>query len=93
MLGVEIREWMPPSIYKKSNSMNYVLVKTISRLLDQPDLLSPYLDQGLAEAGERLSSYLAEPDSGYVGDMRIADSWARELGIADWYQWTSSNKP
>lgn len=87
-LEPEIKKWTPPSIYRKSNAMNYVLAKATGKLLDDSGLITPYLESGLAEVGERLDSYLAGEDKGYVDDMRVGDGWAKELGITDWYRWT-----
>ncbi|MDA2912524.1 hypothetical protein MYX77_00940 [Acidobacteriia bacterium AH_259_A11_L15] len=87
-LDPEIEKWTPPSIYKKTNSMNYVLAKATSKLLNEPGLIAPYREEGFAEIGEKLDSYMAETDRGYVNDIRVADAWAKELGIAGWYEWT-----
>ncbi|MBI4446875.1 MAG: hypothetical protein HY645_13340 [Acidobacteria bacterium] len=86
-LESEIRKWTPPPIYAKSNTMNYVLAKAIGKLLDEPYLTVPYVEQGFAEIGEKLDSYLREPDRGHAGDMCIVDAWARELSLEGWYHW------
>lgn len=86
-LGKEIKQATPPSIYRNSNAMNYVLAKTTYRLLNEPDLLAPYLEAGFLEQGERLHSYFGSEDRGYIDDMRVADAWGRESGIDGWYEW------
>lgn len=89
-LDAKMKEWAPPSIYRKSNAMNYVLAKIDGRLLNQPNLIAPYAEQGVAQLGEKLVSYLAEADTGHVGDMRAADAWAKEMSIEGWYRWVKS---
>ena len=82
-----IKRLTPPTVYCKSNAMNYPLVKTITRLLAVPRLLEPYVESGFDEVGERLTSYLGGEDRGYMDDRRIADAWARELDLDRFYRW------
>jgi len=82
-----VKQWAPPAIYRKSNAMNYVLVKNTSKLLDEPDLIAPYLKNGFERLGEKLGSYLNDEDKGYAQDVWIADVWANELEIEDWFEW------
>ncbi len=86
-LEPRVRDCVPPSIYEESNTVNYPLAKTIGQLRNEPELLAPYQENGFAARGENLDSYLKEPDRGYAGDMRLADDWADEIGVRDWYQW------
>jgi len=86
-LGPTVKQWTPPAIYRKSNAMNYVLVNNTSKLLDEPDLIAPYVKNGFERLGEKLSLYLNDEDKGYGQDVRIADVWANELEIQDWFQW------
>lgn len=85
-LRPEIERLTPPTIYEKSNSMNYVMANAIGRLLGEPSLIAPYVESGFSDIGVRLDSYLWKEDEGYADDMRVADSWATELGITDWYR-------
>lgn len=86
-LQPRIKNCVPASIYEKSNTVNYPLAKTIGQLRNESDLLAPYQDGGFAVMGERLDSYLREHDCGYPGDMRLADAWAKEIAVRDWYRW------
>jgi len=86
-LDPEIRKWTPPAIYRKSTAINYVLGKNTSKLLDEPDLIAPYVKNGFERLGEKLSSYLNDEDRGYSQDVLIADVWANELEVEDWFQW------
>ena len=86
-LEPKIRDWAPPSIYKRSNSMNYAMAKRIAKLVNEPGLVAPYLEKGLGEIGEKLDSYLAGEDLGHAGDLKAVDAWASELAIKQWYRW------
>ena len=86
-LSPRVQQVTPSSIYEWSNATNYPLVKTFSQLLKEPALLTPYLEAGFEELGERLGLHLAAADQGYLDDRRIADAWADEVGLRGCYEW------
>ena len=63
-------------------------------LLGKPYLAVPYLSQGYGEKASRLIALALgngdpakEPE-----DRQIIDSWAQELGISGWYDWSELNE-
>jgi len=63
-------------------------------LLGKPYLAVPYLSQGYGEKASRLIALALgngdpakEPE-----DRQIIDSWAQELGISSWYDWSELNE-
>lgn len=86
-LDRRVEQWTPPSIYQKSNALNYVMTKHVGGLLGKPDLIGPYVKAGYKDLGEILDSRLGKEDKGYIGDVQAADAWGRDLNVKEWYQW------
>jgi hypothetical protein len=84
-----VAAFTPETVWLASNAMNYVLAKSVARLLKMPALADPYrrhpevrsLGQSLLEVIE------AQPDAGLAGDHAISDMWADRLGIRGWFEW------
>lgn len=86
-LKPELQKWLPPFVYDRSNTLNYVMTKHVGRLLEMPELVDPYVAAGYRKSGDWLDSHLDGEDTGYVGDVRTADVWGKEMGIRDWFEW------
>jgi hypothetical protein len=86
--SAEVAAFAPPRIYQASTAMNVVLAQVssdiIGRELPAYVRASPHRD-----LGNRLRSRLdAEAAPGCVGDRRVTDAWAEELGMQGWFEWT-----
>jgi len=93
-LQPSIRANYPGLVYEASISMNAAYARFGGDLLGKPYLAVPYLSQGYGEKASRLialalggGSPAEEPT-----DRQIIDSWARELGISGWYDWSEQDE-
>ncbi len=83
-----VAAFTPEPVWLASNAMNYVLAKSVARLLDMPDLTAPYRRSAVHSLGQALVDILdACPDTGLAGDRAISDLWADRLGMQDWFEW------
>jgi hypothetical protein len=93
-LQPSIRANYPGTLYEASISMNAAYARFGGDLLGKPYLAVPYLSQGYGEMARRLIT-LALGDGSPAkerADRQIIDSWARELGISGWYDWSELNE-
>lgn len=80
----------PPTIYRASMAMNGAYAIHGGELLGKPYLAVPYESQGYGAVGRRLIA-LAVGDgqpANEATDRQIIDSWAQELSISGWYEWS-----
>jgi hypothetical protein len=89
-LKPSIRANYPGTIYEARISMNAAYARFGGDLLGKPYLAVPYLSQGYGEKASRLITLaLGDEDPAEErADRQIIDSWARELGISGWYDWS-----
>jgi hypothetical protein len=80
----------PAPVYGASIAMNGAYAIYGGDLLGKPYLAVPYISQGYGEVGRRLISLaLGDGDpSNEPTDRQIIDSWAQELGVSSWYEWS-----
>jgi hypothetical protein len=88
----------PTAIYEASIAMNAAYAVFGGDLLGKPYLAVPYLSVGHGPLARRLiASALGDPDrdgteeseaGASPTDRTIIDSWAQELGISGWYEWS-----
>jgi hypothetical protein len=80
----------PGTIYEASIAMNAAYALFGGDLLGKPYLAVPYLSQGYGEKARRLIVLaLGDGDpANEPADRQIIDSWAQELGISSWYDWS-----
>ncbi len=91
LLAPAVARLTPPKIYRPTLAMNAAQAVQVSRLCRRPELLDPFDRAGLADIGERLSQLALDPaDQGHRSDMAATTAWAKELGLAGWYQWLPS---
>jgi len=97
-LNPSTRANVPAAIYEASIAMNGAYAVYGGDLLGKPYLAVPYVSMGHGPIARRLLALaLGDPDGdraadreedvGY-SDRQIIDSWARELGISGWYEWS-----
>lgn len=76
-----------PHVHFASSTINTAYVLEVSDIADSippgDTLTGPYLEN----ACDLLERLHAEPLASYLGDCRIVDTWARELGFEGWYAW------
>lgn len=92
-LSLEVARFTPPTIYRNSLTMNYVLVRQISELLNKKDLLKPLEDSINKRLGKELYYVATEgPDRGYWGDRLVIFLWAQKLNMTDWFEWRNTKE-
>jgi hypothetical protein len=83
-LSQEIREVTAPTVFKRSNAMNYAYLQHLEPILarafahdfeDYPDIVA---------LGETLSRALADET---LPDIDLINAWAQALDIRDWFVW------
>ena len=84
----------PGTIYEASIAMNAAYALFGGDLLGKPYLAVPYFSQGYGEKARRLIALaLGDGDpANEPADRQIIDSWAQELGISSWYDWSELNE-
>ena len=93
-LQPSIRANYPGTVYEASISMNAAYARFGGDLLGKPYLAVPYLSQGYGKKARRLIT-LAVGDGSPAEeptDRQIIDSWAQELGISGWYDWSEQDE-
>lgn len=88
----------PSTVYEASIAMNAAYAVCGGDLLGKPYLAVPYLSLGHGALARRLIALaLGDPERNGLGegqagvsptDRTIIDSWAQELGISGWYDWS-----
>jgi hypothetical protein len=93
-LQPSIRANYPGTIYEASISMNAAYARFGGDLLGKPYLAVPYLSQGYGEKASRLITLALgdEDPAKEPEDRQIVDSWAQELGISGWYDWSEQDE-
>jgi hypothetical protein len=93
-LQPSIRANYPGMVYEASISMNAAYALFGGDLLGKPYLAVPYLSQGYGEKARCLIALALgngdpakEPE-----DRQIIDSWAQELDISGWYDWSKQDE-
>jgi hypothetical protein len=89
---------VPAAIYEASIAMNGAYAVFGGDLLGKPYLAVPYVSMGHGPLARRLIAMaIGDPDGdraaareagGEYSDRQIIDSWAQELGISGWYEWS-----
>jgi hypothetical protein len=84
------RAHYPAAIYEASITMNAAYALLGGDLMGKPYLAVPYLSQGYGEKARRLIAVaLGDEDPAKErADRQIIDSWAQELGVSSWYDWS-----
>ena len=93
-LKLSTRANYPATIYEASIAMNAAYARFGGGLLGKPYLAVPYLSQGYGEVARRLIALAfgdGDPAQG-PADRQIIDSWAAELGVSSWYDWSEPSE-
>ncbi len=80
----------PATIYEASIAMNAAYAVFGGDLLGKPYLAVPYISQGYGDIARRLVALaLGEGNpANEPGDRVVIDSWAQELSVSSWYDWS-----
>jgi hypothetical protein len=85
-LKPDVERDTPRIVYEGGNALNYAYLRSAGIMLGQ-NLVRDYADPSIVALGKKLAAVLDEPDSGFEGDVRESNEWAKTLGISDWFDW------
>lgn len=78
----------PRQVWLASNAMNYALLKSVSELIGDPNLVRPYRSTAPEGWGKRLlASVDFGPNASLMTDRRTTEHWAETMGFARWFEW------
>ncbi len=84
----QVRAVTPPSIWLASNAMNYALLRSVGRFLNEPWMWRPYAGTVMASVGDELLAL----GGGVTGtdlaaNHALSGRWAGRLGFRGWFEW------
>ncbi|MFN0146548.1 MAG: hypothetical protein ACKVT1_08565 [Dehalococcoidia bacterium] len=84
----------PRVVAVASHSMNYALLKSCARFLQEPWMVRPYRGTLYERMGEELLGALAEQrPADLSGCIAVSRDWAGRLGVAEWFFWGLAHQP
>ena len=87
VLGESTRKMFPEKIYRGNIAINAAQAEFWSQVLQEPPLRSPYKGSRYYKKGMKLLNAWADIPDDPAEDRQLVDTWAKELGVADWYRW------
>lgn len=91
MLGPQIKQMTPASIFAGNASMNAAYALFCDRLLGRAQYTVSYRSVGYEGVGNRLLEKCESIPSDPGHDVELIDAWGEELGVSDWYEWVPFN--
>ena len=84
----QVRAVTPPSIWLASNAMNYALLRSVGRFLNEPWMWRPYAGTVMASVGDELLA-LGEgvTDTDLAANHALSERWAERLAFRGWFEW------
>jgi hypothetical protein len=87
-LSKKIERMTPKTIFRISNSITYAYLRGIEPATGK-DLRKHFSGRpSIITTGIQLYETLGKEDTGYAGDLRVTNEWARILKVSDWFGWT-----
>lgn len=85
-LDARVAAVTPGFVFEGTNAMNYALLKSVARMLQQPWMVRPYRGSIHERAGEDLLDlFNATAPHDLPTCLEVSNAWAERLGVADWY--------
>ena len=86
-LSKKIERVTPKTIFCISNSITYAYLRGLESVTGN-DLRRRFSDwPSIIQTGIQLYEAFGEEDSGYAGDIRVTNEWAKLLNVSDWFGW------
>lgn len=85
-LGMDEEFYLPKTIIKARNSANASFASYLDKLFGRVYFSLIYEGTEFEKIGKKLVK-LNNRDTGYLGDNRTLDRWAKVLGVEGWYGW------
>lgn len=91
MLAPQIKQMTPSLIFSGNASMNAAYALFCDKLLGKAQYTVSYRSVGYEESGNKLLEMCDSITSDSRHDVELIDTWGRELGVSDWYEWVPFN--
>ncbi|HEU4341935.1 MAG TPA: hypothetical protein VFU31_10225 [Candidatus Binatia bacterium] len=86
-LSKKVERMTPKTIFRISNSITYAYLRGLEPVTGK-DLRKHFSGRpSIIATGIQLYDAFGEEDTGYSGDIRVTNEWARILKITDWFAW------
>jgi hypothetical protein len=86
-LTKKVERVTPKTIFRISNSITYAYLRGLEPVTGK-DLRKHFSGRpSIIATGIQLYEVLGEEETGYAGDIRVTNEWARILKINDWFGW------
>jgi len=85
-MGMDEEFYLPKTIIKAINSANASFASYLDKLFGRVYFSLIYEGTEFEKIGKKLVK-LNNRDTGYLGDNRTLDRWAKVLGVRGWYGW------
>lgn len=87
-LTKRVERMTPKTIFRISNSITYAYLRGIESVTGK-DCRKHFSGRtSIINTGIQLYEALGEEDTGYAGDIRVTNEWARVLKVTEWFAWT-----
>lgn len=86
-LTKKVERMTPKTIFRISNSITYAYLRGLDPVIGK-DLRKHFSGRpSITSTGIQLYDAFGEEDTGYSGDIRVTNEWAKILKISDWFAW------
>jgi hypothetical protein len=93
LLAPDVRDVTPARALAASLAMHGAAAEFWSRTWDEPGVLEPYRQAALDRDGRALMHHWDMLPDDPARDRALIDTWADQLGMADWYEWRPYPSP
>jgi hypothetical protein len=86
-LTKKVERMTPKTVFRVSNSITYAYLRGLEPVIGK-DLRKHFAGRpSIVNTGIQLYEALGEDETGYAGDIRVTNEWARILKISEWFAW------
>lgn len=86
-LSKKVERVTPKTLFRISNSITYAYLRGLEPVTGR-DLRKHFSGRpSIITTGIQLYESLGEADTGYAGDLRVTNEWAKILKVSDWFAW------
>jgi hypothetical protein len=86
-LEPKTRTSVPETIFDHSARMNAAQAAFWADRLQRPEFVVAYRSTGFLDRGQELLKMFTNLPDAPASDRDLVDTWAKALGVSDWYQW------
>jgi hypothetical protein len=86
-LSKKVERVTPKTLFRISNSITYAYLRGLEPVIGK-DLRKSFSGRpSIITTGIQLYETLGEADTGYAGDIRVTNEWAKILNVSEWFTW------